>query len=167
VHHELRIRDENRIWRVVYRLDPDAIVVVAVFPKTTRSTSKHDIAGCKARWKAYDTLAREKESGVSPMDKRKRKALEAAGWVFEDAEDFLELTPEERCLVELRVAISRDIRARREQQHMTQLQLAKKLKTSQPRVAKIEAASADVSLDLMFRSLFALGGTLRDLRISQ
>ena len=101
------------------------------------------------------------------MDKRKRKALEAAGWVFEDAEDFLELTPEERCLVELRVAISRDIRARREQQHMTQLQLAKKLKTSQPRVAKIEAASADVSLDLMFRSLFALGGRLEDLRISR
>jgi hypothetical protein len=50
------------------------------------------------------------------MDKRKRRALEEAGWVFEDAEDFLELTPEERCLVDLRVAISRDIRARREQQ---------------------------------------------------
>jgi predicted XRE-type DNA-binding protein len=101
------------------------------------------------------------------MDKRKRKALEAAGWVFENAEDFLELTPEERCLVELRIAISRDIRARREQQQMTQLQLAKKLKTSQPRVVKIEAGSADVSLDLMFRSLFALGGRLQDLRISQ
>jgi predicted XRE-type DNA-binding protein len=101
------------------------------------------------------------------MDKRKRKALEAAGWVFEDAEDFLELTPEERCLVELRVAVSRGIRARREQQQMTQLQLAKKLKTSQPRVAKIEAASADVSLDLMFRSLFALGGRLEDLQISR
>jgi DNA-binding XRE family transcriptional regulator len=101
------------------------------------------------------------------MDKRKRQALEAAGWVFEDAEDFLELTPEERCLVELRVAISRDIRARREKQHMTQLQLAKKLKTSQPRVAKIEAGSSDVSLDLMFRSLFALGGRIKDLRLSQ
>jgi predicted XRE-type DNA-binding protein len=101
------------------------------------------------------------------MDKKKRNALEAAGWVFEDADDFLELTPEERCLVELRVAISRDIRRRREQQQMTQLQLAKKLKTSQPRVAKIEAASADVSLDLMFRSLVALGGRLRDLRISE
>jgi transcriptional regulator with XRE-family HTH domain len=49
---------------------------------------------------------------------------------------------------------------------MTQLQLAKKLK-NQPRVAKIEAGSADVSLDLMFRSLFALGGRLEDLRISQ
>jgi phage-related protein len=55
--HELRIRDENRIWRVVYRLDPDAIVVVAVFPKTTRATSKRDIAGSKARLKSYDALA--------------------------------------------------------------------------------------------------------------
>jgi predicted XRE-type DNA-binding protein len=99
------------------------------------------------------------------MEKRKRKALETGGWVFDDAEDFLELTPEERCLVELRIAISRDIRARREQQHMTQLQLAKKLKTSQPRVAKIEPGSADVSLDLMFRSLFVLRGRLEDLRI--
>jgi hypothetical protein len=41
------------------------------------------------------------------------------------------------------------------------------LKTSQPRVAKIEAGSSDVSLDLMFRSLFALGGRLKDLRIAQ
>jgi phage-related protein len=59
--HELRIRDENRIWRVVYRLDPDAIVVVAVFPTTTRATSKHDFSGCKARLKSYDAMARENE----------------------------------------------------------------------------------------------------------
>jgi phage-related protein len=59
--HEIRIRDENRIWRVVYRLDPDAIVVVAVLPKTTRATSKHDITGCNSRLKSYDALAREQE----------------------------------------------------------------------------------------------------------
>ncbi len=59
--HELRIRDENRFWRVVYRLDPDAIVVVAVFRKTTRATSKHDITDCKARLKSYDALAREQK----------------------------------------------------------------------------------------------------------
>jgi len=59
--HELPIQDENRIWRVVYRLDPDAIVVVAVFPKTTCSTSKHDIGGCKARLRSYDALVREQE----------------------------------------------------------------------------------------------------------
>jgi DNA-binding XRE family transcriptional regulator len=97
------------------------------------------------------------------MDKEKRKALEAAGWRFGDAADFLNLTEEERQLVELRLAISRAIRWRREEQHLTQQQLAVKLKSSQSRVAKIEAGLPDVSLDLMFRALFSLSGNLRDL----
>jgi predicted XRE-type DNA-binding protein len=101
------------------------------------------------------------------MNREKRRALEAAGFVFEDAEDFLELTIEERRLVELRVAVSRAFRARREQQHLTQEQVAKKLKSSQSRVAKMEAGAADVSLDLLFRGLFALGGSLKDLRLTR
>jgi predicted XRE-type DNA-binding protein len=98
------------------------------------------------------------------MNKDKRQALEAAGFVFGDAEDFLALTPEERDLVELRLAVSRAVRARRVQQRLTQAEVAKSLKTSQPRIAKIEAGASDVSLDLMFRSLFALGGTMKDVR---
>jgi len=98
------------------------------------------------------------------MNKEKRAALEAAGWVIGNAEDFLELTVEERLLVELRIAVSRAVRARRGRQKLTQIQVARKLKTSQPRFAKIEAGAPDVSLDLMFRGLFALGGTLKDLQ---
>jgi transcriptional regulator with XRE-family HTH domain len=82
-----------------------------------------------------------------------------------DAEDFLELTVEERQLVELRVAVSRAVRALRERQNLTQTQVARKLKTSQPRIANLESGASDVSLDLMFRGLFALGGTIKDLRI--
>ena len=100
------------------------------------------------------------------MNKEKRRALEAAGFVFEDAEDFLELTAEERRLVELRLAVSRAVRARREQQHLTQEQVARKLKSSQSRVAKMEAGAADVSLDLLFRGLFVLGGSLNDLHLA-
>jgi predicted XRE-type DNA-binding protein len=100
------------------------------------------------------------------MNKEKRQALEAAGFVFEDAEDFLELTVEERRLVDLRLAVSRAVRARRMQQNLTQEQVAKKLKSSQSRVAKMEAGSADVSLDLMFRALFALGGNVKELRLA-
>jgi DNA-binding XRE family transcriptional regulator len=99
------------------------------------------------------------------MNKEKRRALEGAGWVFGDAEDFLELTIEERHLVALRLAVSRAVRMLREKQNLTQTQVAKKLKTSQPRVVKIEAGASDVSLDLLFRSLFTLGGTLKDLRL--
>ena len=99
------------------------------------------------------------------MNIEKRQALEAAGWVFEDAEEFLELTPEERELVELRLAVSRAVRERRLRLRCTQAEVARLLKTSQPRVAKIEAGAPEVSLDLMFRGLFALGGTMKDVRM--
>jgi predicted XRE-type DNA-binding protein len=101
------------------------------------------------------------------MNNAERQALEAARWVLGDAEDFLELTVEERHLVELRVAVSRAVRALRERQNLTQAQVARKLKTSQPRFAKIESGASEVSLDLMFRGLFALGGTLKDVRIAR
>lgn len=97
------------------------------------------------------------------MDKAKRLALKAAGFQVGNAEDFLGLSKEERCLVELRVTVSRAVRRRREEQQLTQQQLAVKLKSSQSRVAKIEAGAADVSLDLLFRGLFAVGGGLADL----
>ncbi len=98
------------------------------------------------------------------MNKEKRQALEEAGFVFEDAEDFLELTAEERQLVELRVSMSRAIRERRLRQRLTQQDVARRLKSSQSRVARMEAGSPDVSLDLMFKGFFALGGTVKDLR---
>ena len=101
------------------------------------------------------------------MNEDKKQALEAAGWVVGDAEDFLDLTFEERQLVELRVVVSRAVRVLRERQNLTQTQVARKLKTSQPRVAKIESGASDVSLDLMFRGLFALGGSLKDLPITR
>lgn len=97
------------------------------------------------------------------MNERERKALEAAGFRIGDAEDFLELTDEERRLVELRVAVSRAVRSRRKEQGLTQGQVAKRLKTSQPRVAMLEAGASAVSLDAMFEALFALGGGLEDL----
>ncbi len=61
--HEIRVRDENRIWRVVYRLDPNAIVIAGVFSKTTRRTSKHDIDDCQRVLKRYDEAAREAAKG--------------------------------------------------------------------------------------------------------
>jgi phage-related protein len=54
--HELRINDETRSWRIVYRVDPDAIVIVAVFEKRTQVTPAQVIATCKQRLAAYDEL---------------------------------------------------------------------------------------------------------------
>jgi hypothetical protein len=98
------------------------------------------------------------------MKKEKREALEAAGWVSCDAEDFLDLTQAERDLIELRLAVSRAVHARRKREGLTQAQAAERLKTSQSRFARIEAGARGVSLDLMFRSLYTLGGSLDDVR---
>ncbi len=54
--HELRVRDDNQNWRIVYRIDPDAIVIVEVFAKKTRTTPKQVIDRCKARLRAYDEI---------------------------------------------------------------------------------------------------------------
>jgi phage-related protein len=51
---ELRINDENRTWRIVYRIDDDAIVILAVFDKKTNATLRHVIDTCKERIRRYD-----------------------------------------------------------------------------------------------------------------
>jgi ribosome-binding protein aMBF1 (putative translation factor) len=97
------------------------------------------------------------------MDARKRKRLEAAGWRTGSAADFLELSPEETALVETRLAVSTALRERRRRRGLTQAALAKQLRSSQSRVAKMEAADPSVSLDLLLRAYFAMGATRRDL----
>lgn len=52
--HELRIQDETATWRVVVRLDPDAVVILEVFKKTTPQTPDAVIATCKQRLVRYD-----------------------------------------------------------------------------------------------------------------
>ncbi len=58
--HELRIVDEDTSWRIVYRIDRDALLVVSVFPKTTRATPKREIDACKRRLRLYDEAERAK-----------------------------------------------------------------------------------------------------------
>lgn len=53
--HELRIVDKNQTWRIIYRIDADAIVILEVFSKKTRETPKTVIEVCKKRIKDYDS----------------------------------------------------------------------------------------------------------------
>jgi len=94
------------------------------------------------------------------MHMSKRKALENAGWRFGDAADFLGMSTAERQLLDARVSIALAVRRQRESQNLTQKQLGARLKTSQPRVAKIERAAPDVSLDQLFKAYTAAGGKL-------
>ena len=57
--HELRIQDRQQTWRVVYRIDIDAIVLVEVFSKKTGKTPKSVIALCQQRLKEYDSEAKK------------------------------------------------------------------------------------------------------------
>jgi len=94
------------------------------------------------------------------MDAAKRKAIEVAGWKVGDAADFLEMSDEERQLLDTRVALAMAIRQQRAVSKLSQKQLGAKLKTSQPRVAKIERAASDVSMDQLVRALTAAGGRI-------
>ncbi len=54
--HELRIQDTRATWRIVYRLDPDAVVIADVFSKKTQTTSEQVIGVCRRRLREYDRL---------------------------------------------------------------------------------------------------------------
>ncbi|MCC6987494.1 MAG: XRE family transcriptional regulator [Acidobacteria bacterium] len=97
------------------------------------------------------------------MKQTKKTRLEAAGWRVSDAAEFLGLSDEERRFVELKLALASGVRQLRERRGLTQAALAKQLRSSQPRVAKMEAADTSVSLDLMMRSLLSIGATPRDI----
>ena len=53
--HEVRVTDENKTWRIVYRIDPDAIVILDVFEKKTQETPRHVIDNCQRRLRLYES----------------------------------------------------------------------------------------------------------------
>lgn len=97
------------------------------------------------------------------MREEKRRRLEAKGWKIGTAREFLGLTDEETTYIELKLRLAASLRERRRQRGMTQADLAALLKSSQSRIAKMERADSSVSLDLLIRSLLALGTSNRDL----
>ena len=96
------------------------------------------------------------------MDVKRRRRLEAAGWTVGDAAAFLKLTPVEAALVEMRLALSRTLRERRLAAGLTQVALAKQLRSSQSRVAKLEGGDPGVSLELLIRALLSVGASRKD-----
>ena len=75
----------------------------------------------------------------------------------------MELSPQEAAYIEMKLQLARTLRDRRKRRRMTQVALAKLLRSSQSRIAKMEAGDPSVSLDLLVRSLLALGASKRDL----
>jgi len=93
------------------------------------------------------------------MDKTKKERLAAAGWRAGDADEFLDLSAEEAAFVELKLALADYLRDLRVRNGWTQAQVARRLGSSQSRVAKMEAADASVSIDLLVKALLGLGAS--------
>ncbi|HYA20138.1 MAG TPA: helix-turn-helix domain-containing protein [Burkholderiales bacterium] len=98
------------------------------------------------------------------MSTGKLKRLQAAGWKVGTAEDFLGLSRAEAALVEVRLSLIRAVKKSRLKHRISQTDLARRLGSSQSRVAKIEAGDPSVSLDLIVRALIAAGATRQELR---
>ncbi len=97
------------------------------------------------------------------MRANKKKKLESKGWKVGNADDFLGLSPEESAYIELKLKLAESFRKTRVSLQLTQQKVAILLRSSQSRVAKMEAGDPSVSIDLMIRSLIELGVSNRDL----
>ena len=93
----------------------------------------------------------------------KRRNLEAKGWKVGSAADFLELSQEETAYLDFKMSLSRSLRDIRKKKQWSPDDLAKVIGSSQSRVAKMEAGDRSVSVDLLVKSLLAVGASYSDL----
>jgi DNA-binding XRE family transcriptional regulator len=97
------------------------------------------------------------------MKATKRTKLEAKGWKVGNAAEFLGLSEEEAAYIELKLTLANRVKAVRTLRQMTQQELAKRIDSSQSRVAKMETGAPSVSLDLIIKTLLALGVTNKEI----
>ena len=97
------------------------------------------------------------------MEPTKRQKLEAAGWKVSTVAEFLDLSLEEMEMIEIRLSLSKSLNQFRKQQELSQQELADNINFSLSQVAKMEAASPSVSIDLLIKSLLSLGATREDI----
>ncbi len=97
------------------------------------------------------------------MRSSKKKRLEGKGWTVGSASEFLGLSSEEEAYIEIKLRLAESLRNQRLRRRMSQSEVAKAIKSSQSRVAKMEAAEASVSLDLLIRTLLKLGTSSKSL----
>jgi transcriptional regulator with XRE-family HTH domain len=91
------------------------------------------------------------------MKAAKKKKLQEAGWVVGSASEFLELSEAEETIVAMKLALASKLKDLRREKHLTQQDVAKRIGSSQSRVAKMEIADKSVSMELFIRSLVSLG----------
>ncbi len=96
------------------------------------------------------------------MNEKKARKLAKQGWKVGTASEFLGLTPDESAYVEMKLALAMQLQAKRRRKHLTQAGLAAMIHSSQSRVAKMERNDPTVSMDLLVKSLLALGSSPKE-----
>ena len=127
------------------------------FGSTVKSRGKV-LAACGQRF-----ARKHEDAEGNRMDKSKREKLEARGWKVGGVEEFLELSDEEVVYIEVKIALSRHVRERRPSSRLTQEEVANIIGSSQSRVAKMEAGDPTVTIDLLVKTLVALGASRSEL----
>ena len=97
------------------------------------------------------------------MKQVKKRQLESAGYKVSSTQEFLGLTDEESAYIETKVLLAKSFKELRKSKKVSQTEMAKLIGSSQSRVAKMEAGDPSVSTDLLFKGMFALGATRKDI----
>ncbi len=94
---------------------------------------------------------------------RKAARLENAGWKAVTVQEFLALSDDDMAIIEVKVALAKRLRAQRTRAGLSQVEVAKIVRSSQPRVAKMEAADKTVSIDLLVKALVKTGVSVQEI----
>ena len=100
---------------------------------------------------------------IESKEARKAARFEKAGWKTTTVQEFLALSDEDMAVIEVKVALARRLRVQRTRAGMSQVQVAKIVRSSQPRVAKMEAADKTVSIDLLVKALVKTGVSVQEI----
>ena len=107
-------------------------------------------------------ITREEAARINAIEDDDER-LAAVGIVRTSVEEFLGLTSEEVALIDMRITLSNALRERRAAARLTQAEVAERIGSSQPRIAKAEAGHRNVSFDLLLRAMVATGATNSDI----
>ena len=91
------------------------------------------------------------------MRKKELEALEADGWRIGTVQALLDLPPEDALFIEMKVVLAKAVKEKRAKGRVSQTQLAARMGSSQPRVAKLE--KGETSIDQLVRALLAMGAS--------
>lgn len=95
-----------------------------------------------------------------PLSDKKKARIEAIGGRVTTVEEWLDLTSEEVAIIDMKIRLGEELKARRKKKRLSQERAAEILKTSQGRVSKLEKGQA--TLDQLARSVLALGGSTKE-----